>query len=109
MPNGCHCISSFERFWPKGTRVYAYDQYVVIDGHRNVHFSIKAKFWCDSNGLRVYDAATGARRSFSLGARIIRWKDAKEVAVFPGKPITAQLKHDLAQGLAYYKTIIKNQ
>ncbi|MHB8416066.1 MAG: hypothetical protein ACYDB1_11945 [Acidiferrobacteraceae bacterium] len=109
MPNGCDCASQIERLWPKGTRVYAYDQYVVFDGHRDVHFSIEAKFWCGPHELHVYDAATRTRESFSLGARIVRWKDAKEVAVFPSKPMTAQLKRDIAEGLAYYKTTVKSK
>ena len=105
---GCDCNAVAEHSQPAGTRVYSYDQYVVLDGHRDVRFSIHAKLWCEANGLRVYDASTGARNSFSLRARIVRLKDGSETFVRPGHAMPAKLKRDIADGIAHLKGVVKS-
>jgi len=107
MPEGCHCTTAAERLLPAGTRVYSYDQYVILDARRNEHFSNKTKFSCDRYALHVYDPASGAGESFSLSARIVRWKDAEEVAVRPGHPMPGQLKRDVTTGIAHFKMLVK--
>lgn len=107
MTPDCNCNAAIERQQPIGTQVYSYDQYVVLDGRRNVHFSIHAKFSCDAVALHAYDPHTGARASFSMHARIIRLRDGREVFVFPGHAMSIQLKRDVMGGVAYFKTVIK--
>lgn len=109
MTRGCNCNTAIERLQPAGTRVYSYDQYVVLDGHRNVHFSIHAKLWCDTNALHVYDPHTGAKDTFSLQARIVRLKDGSEVFVHPGHAMPSQLKRDISDGIAHFKMIVKSR
>src|SRR5579884_3447019 len=96
MAQGCNCNAAVERLQPAGTRVYSYDQYVVLDGHRDVHFSVHTKLWCSTNALHVYDPHTGAKDTFSLQARIVRLKDGAEVFVYPGHAMSSQLQRDIA-------------
>lgn len=94
---------------PTGTRVYAYDQYVVFDGHRDEHFSSHAKFVCSEKGVRVMDPAGYRDAAFSSKAHIVWWPDGKEVAVRPGEPMPTALKADLKSGIAHFKETVKKR
>jgi hypothetical protein len=107
-PNGCTaCIRSFEESFPRGARIYSYDQYVLIDGHRDEHFSNHAKMFCDAKGLHIVDPALHSTALFSFRAKVISWHNAKIVGVRPGEPIPPQLARDLRNGIAHFKETIR--
>ncbi|HTU71545.1 MAG TPA: hypothetical protein VMF11_14680 [Candidatus Baltobacteraceae bacterium] len=99
-------MKKFERGFPAGTRIYAYDEYVVINGRATQHFSRLAKFSCVRAVLHVADPATGVAQSFPLSAKIVLWKNAREVAVQPGKAMPATLARDLRLHLAHLETVV---
>lgn len=106
-PSGCAaCIRNFYKGLSPGTRVYSYDQYVILDGHRNEHFSNQVKMFCDAKGLHAVDPAMHKAASFSFSAKIISWHNAKQISIKPGEKTPRDLVKDVRDGIAHYvKTI----
>ncbi len=106
MVDDCQsCERRFERTLPLGTRIYAYDQFVVMN-RRMPHFSRLSKLWCDARQFYVHDPVNNRTETFSLNTKVVYWRAATEVTVQPGKPLAASLRRDIKIGLAHYRTTV---
>ena len=99
------CDIHFEDRFPKGTRIYAYDELIVHDGSRVAHFPSPAKTWCDDHSFIVMDPLTNETERFSTNARIAKILDYRKLAVKPGEPVPWDLRRDLRLGIARLKFV----
>jgi len=96
----------YESRLPKGSWVYAYDQYVIEDGSTIAHSPVPSKIVCSSERFSVIDPITGKSRTFSPKARITREDGWMEIGVRPGESIPWILRRDLKLGIAHFKKVI---
>jgi hypothetical protein len=91
---------------PKGSRVYAYDQYVIQEGAQFYHFSAGSHVACDARGFRITDPLSGRSLSFPSSSTVEVERAWKWIVLKPGEKATWPLTRDLKLGVAYYlKTI----
>jgi len=79
-----------ERQYPKGSSVYAVDQYVILDGNNSLTVPADVTFDRDRAGdLRVIDIGSGYTWTFSSRATITRYNNNYEIIFAPGQSLDA--------------------
>ena len=97
---------AYERHLPKGSRVYAYDQYAIEDGSKIAHSPVPSEMVCGATTFRVIDPYTLRSRSFLRKATVTREVGWMEIGVRPGESMPWTLRRDLKLGVAYLKKVI---
>ena len=97
-----HCMAKGEAGLPHGTRVYAYDQYVITDHGRESHFPVISTVDCLPNGWRLTDPVSHRISTFTQAASVEREHAFMWEFVRPGQPMPWRLRLDLRNRTAYF-------
>lgn len=62
----------FEQQFPKGSRIYYIDQYLIKDGFNYAIFPIESSFLRDRYGLHATSQISGTSETFSLSSTVTR-------------------------------------
>jgi hypothetical protein len=100
------CNRSFERKQPAGTKIFAFDGLIIVDGMRTVHASGASAITCNRNGITVSDPESHRRWVFTQHVHIALVRGYKEEAVKPGEVMSDELRRNLKLGVAYFKKTI---
>ncbi|MGH7728161.1 MAG: hypothetical protein ACREM2_05165, partial [Vulcanimicrobiaceae bacterium] len=98
--------SQFEQTFPKGSSVYSYDRYFVLDGNEIHGFSIGSIFNRDPDGLHVTDPDTGVSVTFSARATVTREDNVGEIIVLPHEVADASLQREMTTGAARFVKVL---
>lgn len=104
----CKCD---REFYPRGTRLYAFDEIVVREGNVTVYFSADAKVTkaCDTIEVLVpaNDPPSDSHIAyFGTSARVYLRRRSELVAVKPGRNAPADLAQALRSGRAYLLRVV---
>lgn len=97
MPPCVRCQKEFDAQLPRGTRVYAFDEYIIKDRGRAFNAPAGVTFTWDDCGktMTAVDTASGYRRTFSHAARVTENFDFVETALRPGEAMPPDLRQAL--------------
>lgn len=100
------CGARFQRRFPKGTRIYAFDDLIVKTKDRTIHVSAASTIRCTDTGVVIEDPQSKRSVSVPRSAKLAIVRGYRETAVLPGKQPDAELRRDLRLGIAYLKAIL---
>jgi hypothetical protein len=100
----CGCFKNL----PHGTRIYRIDRYDVHDTKSTLMqmFSPDAVFWCQDDGLHVYDPLGSIRMRLTDSQSVTLFRRANEQAVQPNTEDDAILKRKVKDGYAVLDRIL---
>ena len=98
----CDCFKSL----PHGTRIYRLDRYDINEGTTTQILSLDAVFWCQDDGLHVYDPLGPIRMRITASQSVTFVRRANEQAVQPNTEEDAVMKRRVKDGYAVLDRIL---
>jgi len=103
-------MAGFEQHFPRGTRIYASDIYVIYDPQMpEVIPASDIRVSRTSSGVRITNTATGVSHLYPASTKIVKESNSMESAVPPGVPTPVEIGHQLACGQTHLIRILAGQ
>jgi hypothetical protein len=97
----------FEQRFPRGSRVYYYDQFLIEDGANSTVLSARSNFYRDASGLKATDLIANKSRRFSWRAQISRQNDSGVLVIGPQDTLEPFLQQLRQVGSAHLERIVE--
>ncbi len=98
----CDCFKTS----PHGTRIYKVDRYDIRDKTLTETLSPEAVFWCENDGLHVFDPTSLTRERIADSATVVFVRRANEEATQPNTERDALMQRRVKDGYAVLDRIL---